>query len=204
MGTLVVPTGAQGSSPLHAAPVPPVAIGETGATLNPKLGALQGNALKSALIAATMRAIGMDILCYENEQRAIREKSGNQAAIALLDGKIADLKNELAKTALLEPSSYSTPKTRRVRITPKKPYNYGSILDFDGSDKKKPAYYAAGIQGDDFSMFEIGNRYALTIYLLRPKDAGLGQKNGYYVFIMAPADPGSGFKMPDSGAKGSY
>lgn len=204
MGMLVLPTGAQGSLPPDAPPGFPIGIGEKSTTPYPKPGALQGNTLKLALIAATMRAIGMEILYYENELRAAKERPENSADIALLDGKIADLKNELARTALLEPSDYSLPKTRRVRVTPKKPYNYGSILDIDGSGKKNPVYYAAGIQGDDFSMFEVRKKYALTIYLLWPKDSEPGQKRGNYVFIIAPSEPGPGFKAPDSGVKKDF
>ena len=204
MGTLVLPTGAQGSLPPYAAPVFPVGTGEKGAAPYPKPGALRGNVLKSALIAATMRAIRMEILCYENELRAAKEKPGNSTDIARLDEKIADLKSELAEAARLEPSNYSLPKTRRVRVSAKKPYNYGSILDIDGSGKKKPVYYAAGILGDDFSMFEVGNKYALTIYLLWPKDSESGKKAGYYVYIMAPSEPGPGFKAPDSGTRGYF
>ncbi len=195
MGTLVFPAGAQSSLPPDAALG---GIGEKGTAPYPKPGVLQGNALKSALIAATMRAIGMEILYSENELRAAKARSGDFADIARLDEKITDLKNELAKTALLEPSDYSLPKTRRVRVTPKKPYSYGSSLDIDGSGKKNPVYYAAGIQGDDFSMLEVRNKYALTIYLLRPKAFESGQKKGHYVFIMAPSGPGPGFKAPDS------
>lgn len=204
MGTFILPVGAQGSLPPDAAPGFPIGIGEKGTAPYPKPGALQGNTLKLALIAATMRAIGMEILYYENELRAAKERPENSADIALLDGKIADLKNELARTALLEPSNYSLPKTRRVRVTPKKPYSYGSSLDIDGSGKKNPVYYAAGIQGDDFSMFEVRNKYALTIYLLRSKAFESGQKKGHYVFIMAPSGPGPGFKAPDSGVKKDF
>jgi hypothetical protein len=160
-------------------------------------GPMKERTLKSALIAATMRAIQMEIKLQGTRLLAAKNNPENSENIPLLEQRIAELKEELARTGRMGPSDYVLPKKKQVRVVPTKPYDYGSVLELDNHNPSEPSYYIAGIQGDDFSLLEAGKRYTLILYLLRPCNVGAASPPSFYVFVMAPAEPGPGFQAPD-------
>lgn len=152
-------------------------------------GAMKESALKAALIAATARSIGMDIAALTS--RLAESPAGGDEASGL-ERKIAELKDELARTVILSLADYAVPEKKKITFKPKKDLGYGSALNSD--------FIVAGTQADDFSLLEAGKQYSVDAYVLRVRASGRKGDAGRYVFLMAPASASPGFSAPDQGA----
>lgn len=200
LALMVPPYVTNAQAPLKSPPIFPEDLQETENTGILPFAFLkdpQKNKLKSALITATLRAVEMEIQLYEGRLQSALSNQENQEKVSMLERKIAELKYEFAKTTQITPSTYMLPKRKQVNIIVTKPYNYGTLLEFTNSAGSCPFYYIAGIQGDDFSLLEVRNRYVLTLYLLRPRDYDPLYATSFYVYVMAPAPQSPGFSAPD-------
>ncbi len=143
----------------------------------------EGDRLKSALMSATMRAIGFEIQMYEIRLNAAKNGPGEPANVPVFEAKIATLKDELAHTSQMAPSDFALPPKEIVHITVTQPYTYGSMLEVDNITRSGPFYHVTGITNDDFSLLEPGKKYALAIYVVRPRDYVLPFAENAYVYV---------------------
>jgi len=139
--------------------------------------------LKSALLSATMRAIGFEIQMYEIRLNAAQNGPGDPANIPVFETKIAELKDELTRTAQMAPSEFVLPPRKTVQVTVTQPYTYGAILEVDNMTRSGPFYHVTGITDDDFSLLQPGKTYALTLYPVRPRDYVLPSAENAYVYV---------------------
>mgnify|MGYP001213018001 CR=1 FL=1 len=145
--------------------------------------------LKSALLSATVRAIGFEIQMYEIRLNAAKNGPGDPANIPVFETKIAELKDELARTAQTAPSDFVLPPRKTVQVTVTQPYTYGAILEVDNMTRSGPFYHVTGITDDDFSLLQPGKTYALTLYLVRTRDYVLPSAENAYVYVQIGDQP---------------
>jgi len=151
--------------------------------------------LKSALMSATMRAIGFEIQMYEIRLNAAKNGPGSRANVPVFEAKIAELKKELSYTSQMAPSDFAVPSPQIVHVAVTQPYTYGSLLEVDNMTRSGPFYHIAGITNNDFSLLKPGKKYILTIYIVRPKDYVLPFAEDMYVYVQT----GDQFAGPPQG-----
>lgn len=157
--------------------------------------------LKAELLAAEMLSINMDIDFYEKELDRAKGEARQQDVLAM-EKRISALKSVLEKLRSTDSAHYSLPLKRRISVRPTTAYGIGSVLESDDQKPGNTIYRVVGIQGDDFSLLEPGRWYSLEVYILRARDASVPVQE-YYVYVMAPSEPGPGFSAPDEGSQPS-
>lgn len=188
----LIPVGAQGGLSVDALPdFQPISADSGHGGLFPE----KENDIKANLLAAEILSINIDIDSYEKDKKG----AAQQQNIPALEERICILSAMAEKMRSLDPAHFSLPIKRRIRIHPTRVYGIGSVLETGESQSKKAIYRAAGIQGGDFSLLEPGRWYSLEVYILRARDI-IASVPEYYVYIMAPSEPGPGFFAPDDGA----
>ena len=140
-----------------------------------------GTELREALLAATVRAIGLEIGAARGKLKAAEEGTGPQENVEGFRRKIRDLEAERAKFDSLEPGGYPAPvKTpadpasvlessggsgpvlppaiREAAVRVDGPCADGALLPVEGASRSGPFYHLAGIAGGDYYVYVVGVR----------------------------------------------
>jgi hypothetical protein len=166
-----------------------------------------GNAktdLNRALIAATGKAIELEIRGYEDRLNTALSSVGPEDNVAKFKQRIADLKNELEKYKNMRPEDYPAIKTDReaetnfdtltafgpvipaikkeIAVSVSGTFQPGALLEIDGMTKSGPFYHIVGIKGDDWGVFKAGKHYSLELYLVYKREY-FGFISDFYVYI---------------------
>lgn len=166
--------------------------------------AAQADPLPQALLAATRRAIEMEMKSYQSRLEAAERGVGPPENVAKFKGKLAELKGWLDKYGAMDPGQYTlgTPAAdaaavledarkygpvepavkRVVTAWVKEVQKEGSTLFLEEMSKSGPFYHMAGVVGDDYSRFKLGEKYTLTIYLVYKREY-FGLVADYYVYV---------------------
>ncbi len=155
--------------------------------------------LKANLLAAEILSINIDIDFYKNEIDKAKDEARQQDVLAM-EKRVSTLNNILEKLSSTDPAHYVLPIKRRISVRPTMVYGIDSVLERDDQKSGNAIYRVVGIQGDNFSLLEPGRWYSLEVYILRARDACVPIPE-YYVYVMAPSEPGPGFSAPDEGAQ---
>ncbi len=155
--------------------------------------------LRAKLLAAEILSVNIDIESYKKEIDTAKGEARQQDILAM-EKRISTLNSALEKLSSTDPAHYVLPIKRRISVRPTTVYGIGSVLERDDQKSGNAIYRVVGIQGDDFSLLEPGRWYSLEVYILRARDASVPIPE-YYVYVMAPSEPGPGFSAPDEGAQ---
>lgn len=147
--------------------------------------------IRADCVAATIRAIGMEIGNTAMKIDAARNGPGNPANLPSLQARKDELEKELRSYVLMEPKDYVLPEPRTVRITVTTGYGPGSLLELDDMSKSGPFLHLAGIGGDDWSVLQPGGRYTLTVYPVYRREYVLPFAQSLYVHAVAPGREGT-------------
>jgi hypothetical protein len=162
-----------------------------------------GPDLKKSLVAATAKALEMEIRDYQVKLKSARDGVGPKENVEKFKARLAELEKDLARFKSMDPAAYPNPRIADkagpdaleakygpvlpprkiyVGVTVDAPYYNGSLLDLDGATKSGPFYHLAGIEGDCPCVLKTGKHYRLGVYLLYRREY-FGFIQDYYVYV---------------------
>ena len=166
--------------------------------------------LRQDLLAATLRAIGLEIQETERKLQAAQAGTGSEENLRRFRQKLADLERERDRLAGLDPEDYPAPVSD--------PAEAGSVLDeatgfgtvipplirevvteaggpctagrcgdgaqlaVEGTSRSGPFYRLAGIAGGDYGLLKPGKRLRLELCLVYRREY-FGLIGDYYVYV---------------------
>ena len=159
----------------------------------------EGLALKRALLAATQRAIDLELRGYEARLKTAEAGTGPAGNVALFQNRVAEAKARLAQFQNMPPADYPMPteeaprpfdgegqygpvvpaQRQTIRVTPEAPCREGSLLGAEGATRSGPFYHVAG---GAYERMEPGRTYNVTVYLVYKRDY-FGHIPDNYVYI---------------------
>ena len=179
-----------------AVPRPAPATGAGGEARDPR----------EALLAATVRAIELEIESTRQKLKAAEAGTGSKDNIERFRQKLQGLEVEQAgframaadeypapvrqepnQMSILEKSAghgaVLPPVIREIVITVDAPLGDGAQLIVEGTSKSGPFYHLAGIDGGDYGILKKGRRYRLTVALVYRREY-FGLIGNYFVHVM--------------------
>jgi hypothetical protein len=161
--------------------------------------------IRKALLAATVKAIEMEIRGYEAKLKIAESGTGPASNAALFKDRIAESKGRLATFQKLDPADYPAPETEAasvdlfdeagygpvipakretVKVAWKASLREGSLLDVEGTSKSGPFYHLAGFLDGIENRLEPGSTREATLHLVYKREY-VGFFSDYYVCITA-------------------
>jgi hypothetical protein len=165
-----------------------------------------GVALKRELLAATVRAIELEIEACGARLRAAGAGTGPRESVERLRAKLEALEAERSQYARMAPEQYPNPVRqdaapvlepspgfgpvlppllRDVRVAVEGPQADGFLLPVEGTSRSGPFYRLAGIAGSDYGVLRRGKLARLTVCLVYRREY-FGLIGDYYVYILDP------------------
>jgi hypothetical protein len=161
--------------------------------------------LAKALLAATVRAVDLEVEGYRARLRAAESGTGQQDNAERFRQRIAALEAERAKLGRMKPEEYPEPLRpqadggsilepdggfgvvlppvlREVTATIDQPAADGALLSVNGTSRSGPFYHLAGIKGGDYGVLKRAKQYRLTLCLVYRREY-FGFIGDYYVFV---------------------
>ena len=177
-------------------PRPAPATGAGGETRDPR----------EALLAATVRSIGLEIESTRQKLKAAEAGTGPKDNIERFRQKLQGLEAEEARFGVMAADEYPAPVKqapdqpsileqsaghgpvlppviREIVITVDAPLGDGAQLSVEGTSKSGPFYHLAGIDGGDYGILKTGRRYRLTVALVYRREY-FGLIGNYFVHVM--------------------
>ena len=176
----------------------------------PPLRAESGAELRAALLAATLRAIDLEITAAGQRLKAAEAGTGPQENVERFRQKIRDLETERARFAAMAPEEYPAPVEkpsesgsvlessassgpvlppllRRVTLEADgpcadSPCADDALLAVRGTSKSGPFYHLAGIAGGDYGILKRGKAQRLELCLVYRREY-FGFIGDYYVYV---------------------
>ena len=142
------------------------------------------DALKAALLAATRKAIDLELEGYESRLEAARKGLGPASNVARFEGRVAEAKARLERFRNLPVTEYPDPvavppaepfgaegsygpvvpaREMAIRVKPTTRYREGSLLEAEGTTRSGPFYHLAG---GEYASLVPGHTYEVTVYLV--------------------------------------
>ncbi len=166
-----------------------------------------GPELRKTLLAATVRAIELEIEAVRRKLKAAEEGTGPKENAEGFRQKIRDLESEQARFSSLEPGEYPEPVEkpsgpasvlessgssgpvlppviREATIRVDSPCADGALLSVEGASRSDPFYHLAGIAGGDYGILKPGKMYRLDLCLVYRREY-FGLIGNYYVYVMS-------------------
>jgi hypothetical protein len=161
--------------------------------------------IRKALLAATVKAIEMEIRGYEAKLKVAESGTGPTSNTALFKDRIAEAKGRLGTFQKLDPADYPAPgteaasvdlfdesgygpvvpaKRETVKVALKAPLREGALLEVEGTSKSGPFYHLAGVLEGVESRLEPGSTREATLHLVYKREY-VGFFSDYYVCITA-------------------
>ncbi len=161
--------------------------------------------LAKALLAATVRAIDLEVEGYRTRLRAAETGTGPRDNVERFKQRIAALEAEREKLGRMKPEEYPEPVRqqadpasvleltagfgpvlppvlRDVTVTVDQPCADGTLLSVAGTSRSGPFYHLAGIKGGDYAALKRGKQYRLTLCLVYRREY-FGLIGDYYVYV---------------------
>ena len=190
-------------------PRTPVLVLLTGALLLPAglLRADAGADLQKSLLAATVRAIELEIEATRQKLKTAEEGTGPEENVQRFRQKLRDLEAEQARLARLKPEEYPEPVKgssdpgsifessggsgpvlppllREATVQIDAPCAEGALLPVEGTSKSGPFYHLAGITGDDYGILKPGKKLRLQLCLVYRREY-FGLIGDFYVYVLS-------------------
>jgi hypothetical protein len=166
-----------------------------------------GTELKKALLAATVRAVGLEIEAARKKLKSAEEGTGPQENVERFRQKIRDLEAEQARFGSLKPEDYPAPVRtpadpasvletsggfgpvlppviRKATVDVDVPCVDGALLPVRGASRSGPFYHLAGIAGGDYGILKPGKQYRLELCLVYRREY-FGLIGDYYVYVLS-------------------
>jgi hypothetical protein len=163
--------------------------------------------LRKELLAATVRALELEIQATEGKLKAAGEGTGPGENVARFRQELHDLEAELARFRRMNPEEYPAPvrsavdpglaletsagfgpvfppEIRDVMVTIDRPAADGALLAARGASKSGPFYHLAGIAGGDYGALKPGRKLRLELCLVYRREY-FGLIGDYYVYVMS-------------------
>lgn len=162
--------------------------------------------LKRELIAATQRAIAMEVSACEQSLLSAQGGLGPAGNSEKFTKRMAELKRQQEAFQIMEPFHYQlgtakepgpeaffesvefgsmTPSPKKIlKVELKEPYKAGSILQVEGMTRSGPFYRAVGIVGNDYAQLKPGKVHEITVHLIYKREY-FGLIPDFYVYIMS-------------------
>ena len=161
--------------------------------------------LAKALLAATARAIDLEVDGYRTRLRAAETGTGPRDNVERFKQRIAALEAEREKLGRMKPEEYPEPVRpqaeaglvlelaagfgpvlppvlREVTVTVDQPCADGTLLSVEGTSRSGPFYHLAGIKSGDYAALKRGKQYRLTLCLVYRREY-FGLIGDYYVYV---------------------
>ena len=162
--------------------------------------------LRMDLLAATIRAIELEIDAARKKLKTAEEGTGPEGNADRFRQKIRDLEAERARFGGLKPADYPSPVRapadpasvletsdgfgpvlppviREVTLTVDGPCANGALLPVKGTSRSGPFYHLAGIAGGDYAVLKPGMKYRLELCLVYRREY-FGLIGDYYVYVV--------------------
>jgi len=175
-----------------------------GVSLRPQAPAAEDLSLNRGLLAATVRALEMELKGYEERLKTAEKGVGPAENVERYKARIAQVKGWLETYRTMNPADYALPgpgeapvpeldtlkkfgpetppQRKTVRATLTGACAEGSTLEVEGMTKSGPFFHVAGIAGGDYGRLEVGKSYDLTLYLVYRREY-VGMFPSYLVYI---------------------
>jgi len=141
--------------------------------------------LKEGCLAATVKAINLEIGRHQRWLEFRREQ-GDQQGAAAMEAALAQLKADLDKYVNMDANDYALPAPVEKTVWVGEPLRDDAVLSIEGMTMSGPWYHAAGIMGGDYGKLKPGARYKVTFYEVYPRS--YWHMKSAYIFI-ATAEP---------------
>lgn len=161
---------------------------------------------RKALLAATVKAVELEIKAAREKLKAAEEGTVSKQNVERFRQKIRSLEAELARFASLEPGEYPEPVKapsdpasvlessgrfgpvlppviREAAVRVESPCADGVLLPVEGASRSGPFYHLAGIAGGDYGVLKPGKKYRLELGLVYRREY-FGFIGDYYVYVM--------------------
>ncbi len=161
--------------------------------------------LARALIAATVKAVDLELEGYRARLRTAETGTGPRENVERFRQRIAGLEAERAKFDGMKPEEYPEPvrpqaegaaileqtegfgpvlppALREVTVAIDQPIADGALLSVAGASRSGPFYHIAGIKGGDYAALKRGKSYRLTLCLVYRREY-FGLIGDYYVYV---------------------
>ncbi len=163
-----------------------------------------GPGLKEALIAATKRAITLELKSYQDKLTAAENGLGPRENVEEFKARIAAFEAERDRFQKMKPEGYPAPTAaeeadgifsgsdavgpvvpavkRTIPVLVRNTYEWGSLLDVEGASRSGPFYRLAGIKGGCACVLKKNVHYDLTVYVVFRREY-FGLIKDYYVYV---------------------
>lgn len=161
--------------------------------------------LRRELLAATIRAVELEIEATRTKLKAAEEGTGPEENVTRFRQKLRDLEGVLARFAAMTPEEYPAPvrtpsdpgsvletstgfgpvlppEIREVTYRIEGPCAEGELLSVQGTSRSGPFYHLAGIAGGDYGVLKPGRKYRLELCLVYRREY-FGLIGDYYVYV---------------------
>ena len=166
-----------------------------------------GAELQKSLLAATVRAIELEIEATRMKLKAAEAGTGPKENVERFRQKIRDLEAEQAKFGSLKPAEYPAPVEapsdpasvlesssgsgpvlppviREVTVRVQGPCIEGTLLPVEGASKSGPFYHLSGITGGDYGILKPGKKHRLQLCLVYRREY-FGLIGDFYVYVLS-------------------
>ena len=166
-----------------------------------------GTELRGSLLAATVRAIELEIGAARVKLKAAEGGTGPQENAERFRRQIRDLEAERARLAALEPGGYPAPVKeaagpasvlessaghgpllppviREAVVRLEGPCAEGDLLPVEGATRSGPFFRLAGIAGGDYGLLRPGRKLRLELCLVYRREY-FGLIGDHYVYVLA-------------------
>jgi hypothetical protein len=170
----------------------------------PLLRADGGAEQRKELLAATVRAVELEIEATRGRLKAVEEGTGPEENVARFRQRLRDLDAELVRFGGMTPEEYPAPvktsadpesvlessggfgpvlppEVREVTVTLDGPCADGDLLPVRGTSRSGPFYHLAGIAGGDYGVLKPGRKVRLELCLVYRREY-FGLIGDYYVY----------------------
>jgi len=166
-----------------------------------------GADLQKSLLAATLKAVELEIVATRQKLNAAEQGTGPKDNVERFRQKIRDLEAEQARFGRMKPEEYPAPVKKPSDpasiLEPSGSFGpvlpplireavvkvdgrcaEGSLLPVEGASKSGPFYHLAGIAGGDYGILKPGKKYRLQLGLVYRREY-FGLIGNFYVYVLS-------------------